>query len=51
MILVAKCFLRFYVFNFRERGRGGEGEGGKHSCVVASHMTLLGTTWLPRYVP
>ena len=29
-------FKRFYLFIFRERGREGEREGGKHQCVVAS---------------
>ena len=33
---------RFYLFNFRERGREGEEEGEKHQCVVASHVTPTG---------
>ena len=28
---------------FRERGREGESEGGKHQCVVASRGPPLGT--------
>ena len=32
------CFLRFYLFIFRKRGREGEREGEKHQCVVASHV-------------
>ena len=35
-------FLRLYLFIFRERGRKGEREGGKHQCVVASHMAPTG---------
>ena len=33
---------RFYLFTFRERGRGGEREGEKHQCAVASHTPLTG---------
>ena len=29
-------FLRFYLFNFRQRGKEGERKGEKHKCVVAS---------------
>ena len=29
-------FLKFYLFNFSERGREGGREGEKHQCVVAS---------------
>ena len=28
-------FLRFYLFNFRERGRDGEREGEKHQSVAS----------------
>ena len=35
-------FLSFYLFIFRERGRGGERVGEKHQCVVASHMPPTG---------
>ena len=35
-------FLRFYLFIFRERGRGKEREGEKHRCVLASHVPLNG---------
>ena len=43
--------LSFLVFNilliyFRHRGRGGEREGEKHQCVVASHVLRTGDlTW------
>ena len=33
---------RFYLFIFRERGRGGEREGEKNQCVVASHVPPTG---------
>ena len=33
---------RFYLFNFRERGREGEREGEKHQCVIASHVPPTG---------
>ena len=33
-------FLRLYLFLFRQRGREGEREGGKHQCMVASHTPL-----------
>ena len=46
------CFLRFYLFIFRERGREREREGEKHQCVVASRAS---PTWgpgpEPRHVP
>ena len=32
------------LFIFRERGREGEREGEKHSCVVASNMPCTGDT-------
>ena len=32
---------RFYLFNFRERGKEGE-RGEKHQCVVASHAPPTG---------
>ena len=35
-------FKRFYLFIFRERGRGGEREGEKHNCVVASYKSPTG---------
>ena len=36
-------FLNIFLkFNFRERGKEGEGEGEKHPCVVASHMLPTG---------
>ena len=40
-------FLIFYLFIFRQRGRGGEREGEKHEeekhqCVVASHAPPTG---------
>ena len=31
-LCVYVCVLRFYLFNFRERGREGEGKGEKHCC-------------------
>ena len=34
--------LRFHLFTFRQRGREGEGEGGKHQGVVASHVLPTG---------
>ena len=30
------------LFIFRERGREGERKGGKHQCVVASHVAPTG---------
>ena len=43
---------RFYLFNFRERGREGEREGEKHQCVVASHTPPnWGPGPQPRHVP
>ena len=36
------CFLIFYLFIFRERGREGEREGEKHQCVVVSHAPHTG---------
>ena len=39
------CFLRFYLFIFRERGREGEREGEKHQCVVLPFMCPLLGTW------
>ena len=33
---LALFYLRFYLFTVRE-GEGGEREGEKHQCVVASH--------------
>ena len=35
-------FKRFYLFIFREKGREGEREEGKHQCVVASHAPPTG---------
>ena len=35
--------LKILFISFLERGEGREKEGGKHQCVVASHMVLLGT--------
>ena len=35
-------FKRFYLFNFRERGREGEREGEKYHCVVSSHVPPTG---------
>ena len=35
-------FLRFYIFIFREKGREGERERGKHHCVVACCVSLAG---------
>ena len=32
-------FLRFYPFIYSREGKGGEREGGKHQCVVASHTS------------
>ena len=36
------CFLKRYLFIFRERGREGERGGEKHLCVVASHVSPTG---------
>ena len=36
-------YQTFLKFTFRERGREGEREGGKHHCMVASHALLLRT--------
>ena len=35
-------FKRFNLFIFRDRGKEGEREGGKHQCVVASHVAPTG---------
>ena len=35
-------FKRFYLFNFRERGREGEREGEEHQCVIASCIPRTG---------
>ena len=36
-------FLKIlFIYFFRERGRGGETEGEKHQCVVASHALPTG---------
>ena len=35
-------YKRFYLFIFTEREREGERQGGKHQCVVASHMPSTG---------
>ena len=35
MLIQFNDFLRFYFFNFRERGRERKREGEKHQCVVA----------------
>ena len=42
--LLQSYFLRFYLFNFRERGREGEveGENEKGKCVVASRIPPAG---------
>ena len=32
----------YCLFIFRKRGREGQREGGKHQCVVASHMPHTG---------
>ena len=42
-LFIFVCFFkkRFYLFIFRERGREGEGEGGKH-CLLASHTLPTG---------
>ena len=32
----------FYLFIFGERGREGKRDGGKHQCVVASHIPTTG---------
>ena len=38
-ILSMGClFLKILFVYFRQRGREGEREGGKHQCVVASHV-------------
>ena len=42
VILAFLFFLRFYLFNFRERGREGEREGEKDQCVVASPTSPTG---------
>ena len=42
MCLLFYYFLRFYLFIFREKGRGGEREGEKHQCVIASHTPPTG---------
>ena len=41
-IIVFFCFLRFYLFIFRERGREGERDREKRQCVVAPHMPPTG---------
>ena len=41
-MFISFSFKRFYLFIFRERGRGAEREGEKHQCVVASPMTPTG---------
>ena len=48
--------LKNILFIFRERGRGGEKEGEKHQCVLASHTPpqgsgLQGPGLQPRHVP
>ena len=35
-------FKILFIYLFRQRGRGGEREGEKHQCVVASHMPPTG---------
>ena len=35
-------FLLLFIYLFIERGRGGEREGEKHQCVVASHVPPTG---------
>ena len=35
-------FLFLSLFIFRQKGREGEREGGKHQCVVASHALPTG---------
>ena len=37
-----KRSVQLYFFIFRERGREGEREAGKHQCVVASHTPPTG---------
>ena len=45
-------FKDFYLLNFLERRRTREREGGKHQCVVASHVSLhWGPGGQPRLVP
>ena len=36
-------YLSIYLFIFRQRRRGGEREGEKRQCVLASHLPILGT--------
>ena len=36
-------FKILFIFIFREKGKEGEREEGKHKCVVASQYPLLGT--------
>ena len=35
-------FLKIFIYLFLERGREGGGEGEKHQCVVASHVSHSG---------
>ena len=45
-------FLKFYLFNFRERGREGEREGEKHQYVVSSlHIPYWEPGPQPMHVP
>ena len=36
--IIMMMIFRFYLFIFRQRGKGGEREGEKHQGVVASRM-------------
>ena len=54
--IVAKCFRRFYLFTFREKGREREREGEKHQCgretsiICLLHVHNWEPGLLPRHV-
>ena len=39
--MVAKCFRRFYLFTFREKGREREREGGRETSVWERNIDHL----------
>ena len=50
IIIAPFIFLRFYLFNFRQREREEE-TGDKYQCIVASYTPDLGPGLQPRHMP
>ena len=51
-VYVQIIFFKDFIYLFLERRREGEGEEGKHQCVVASCVLPTGDLALqPRHVP